>query len=104
MRMSFHKADVVIVCFLVGSLPDYDLVRDKWDGELRDLCPGLPRIIVGIEPDEAYSTSDKDIVRGNALAKEIYASRYIQCNLESGAGVDDVFEGVSSVISNTERF
>ncbi|KAF2677398.1 hypothetical protein K458DRAFT_378264 [Lentithecium fluviatile CBS 122367] len=94
-RNAYGGSSVVIICFLIESSPDYDQIRQKWIPEVRERCPATGRIIVGIEPDGAYKTSRIDITRGKRLAQEVDAMHYIQCNLESGAGVDDVFEAAT---------
>jgi hypothetical protein len=65
-----------------------------WVPDVRLRCPGASFIFAGVEPDGAYKTSRVDLSRGKRLAQELGAQQYIQCNLESGAGVDDVFEAV----------
>lgn len=91
----YSGARVVIICFLIEATPTLDSIRQKWIPEVRERCPTTRYIVVGIEPDGAYRTLRSDITRGNKLAREVDAQYYIQCNLESGAGVDDVFEAVS---------
>ncbi|KAF1967218.1 P-loop containing nucleoside triphosphate hydrolase protein [Bimuria novae-zelandiae CBS 107.79] len=93
---SYSKAGVIIICLLVDPLsPNYDQVRQKWIPEVNNQFPEAGRIIVGIEPDRAYQTSRIDVARGKRLAAEVDASYYIQCNLETGAGVDDVLEAAT---------
>jgi hypothetical protein len=94
-RNAYSDASVIIICFLIDAIPDYDQVRHKWVEEVREWSPNSGLIVVGIEPDGMYKTSRIDLTRGKSLALEVGALHYIQCNLESGAGVDDVFEGVS---------
>ena len=91
----YSGARVVIICFLIEATPTLDSIQQKWIPEVRERCPATRYIVVGIEPDGAYRTLRSDITRGNRLAREVDAQYYIQCNLESGAGVDDVFEAVS---------
>ncbi|KAJ4351432.1 Rho- BTB domain-containing protein 1 [Didymosphaeria variabile] len=93
---SYSGTHVVIICFLIDAQePNHDKVRNRWISEVNQRCPRAGRIIVGVEPDGSYQTSRIDITRGKRLAVEVNALHYIQCNLESGAGVDDVFEAAS---------
>jgi hypothetical protein len=92
---AYSGASVVIICFIIEAAPNYDQIRKKWIVEVRERCPATGCILVGIEPDGAYKTSRIDVTRGKRLAQEVDALYYVQCNLESGAGVDDVFEAVS---------
>ncbi|KAF2183047.1 P-loop containing nucleoside triphosphate hydrolase protein [Zopfia rhizophila CBS 207.26] len=85
-------ADVVIICLLLGASPDYDQVREKWAVYVAWYCQKARCILAGMEPDRSYRYSPSDFINGTNLAKEIGATTYVQCKLETGACVDDVFE------------
>ncbi|KAJ4301501.1 Rho- BTB domain-containing protein 1 [Kalmusia sp. IMI 367209] len=90
----YAGADVVIICFPLGASPDYDQVRKKWTVYVDSYCPKARHILVGVAPDRSYTYLDSDFINGTNLAKEIGAATYIQCKLETGACVDDIFESL----------
>lgn len=79
-------------------------MRDKWAYELQERCPGVQYVLVGMEPDASHKATTTELAQGNSLSREIGARKYIQCNVETGAGIDDAFEAVSLPLYPVQSF
>ena len=91
------NADIIIICLLIPI----SLTVEDLQGRLREKGWALQDqacVLVGIEPSRSYTTSENDLKQGEDLAEGFGASAYIQCNVETGVGVDEVFEAVSHLI------
>ncbi len=68
-----------------------------------EVCPGVPFILVGVNDE----TNDNEMLGGavemgekmewgKKFAKDMYAERYLECDLATMKGVKTVFDEVSS--------
>ncbi|KAG4430896.1 hypothetical protein IFR05_013626 [Cadophora sp. M221] len=95
--LSYPLTDVFMIIISTSTPSNYTSARDTWAPELKHHCPGVPFLLVGIQdpPDAAVDTASKKKARvdkGRKLAGEIGAEKYVECELESGRGVKNVFD------------
>ena len=55
---SYEHADVVVICFNIGSKSSYENVFNKWYDEIKVCCPKRPIILVGTQMDRRYTTPE----------------------------------------------
>ncbi len=101
--LSYHKTDVVLICFSLESPASFEKVSEKWCPEVRHFCPSAPIIIIGTKLD---LRDDKDTIEqlkkkqqnpitypeGLAMAKEIGAVKYVECSALTQTGIKTVFD------------
>ena len=112
--LSYPDTDVFLICFSLVSPASYENAKSRWHPELKHYCPNVPILLVGTKLDlredqdavaqlkenkqEPVSHSD-----GLRLAKEIEATKYVECSSLIQKGVKEVFEeAVKSVWSRTK--
>ncbi|KAJ2896758.1 P-loop containing nucleoside triphosphate hydrolase protein [Zalerion maritima] len=123
-KTAYEGASIIILC-LQTSLPAQQTTNstlNKWNPELKELCPDIPIIVVGIDdpdaedkqpvpgsrslfianPDIDYLDPVKEFER-EALAKRINAAGYMRCDLRSRAEVNSVFELAARTVSDIQR-
>ena len=52
---SYENADVIVICFNIGSKSSYENVFSKWYDEIKLCCPNRPIILVGTQMDRRYT-------------------------------------------------
>ena len=55
---SYKSADVVIICFNIGSKSSYENVVNKWYSEIKGYCPKRPIILVGTQMDRRHTNPE----------------------------------------------
>eukprot|EP01101_Sappina_pedata_P001721 TRINITY_DN117_c0_g1_i1.p1 TRINITY_DN117_c0_g1~~TRINITY_DN117_c0_g1_i1.p1 ORF type:complete len:229 (+),score=62.57 TRINITY_DN117_c0_g1_i1:104-688(+) len=98
--LSYPGTDVFIICFSLTSMESYENVKSKWHPEVVQYNPKTPFILVGTKLDlrdnpEMAKSSSMDPVsteQGEKLAKEIGASRFLECSALSQKNLPQVFE------------
>lgn len=101
--LSYPQTDVFLLCFSVVSPPSYENIRNRWNPEVRHHCPNVPVILVATKTDlrddsNAILRLDernmKPIIfeEGNKLAKEIDATKYLECSAKNLQGVRALFD------------
>uniref|UniRef100_A0AC35GWP2 Uncharacterized protein n=1 Tax=Panagrolaimus sp. PS1159 TaxID=55785 RepID=A0AC35GWP2_9BILA len=102
--LSYPQADCFLLCFsLVNPASFENNVRAKWYPEIFHHCLHTPIILVGTKLDlrEDRVTVDKLRERGLApittaqglqMAREIKASKYLECSALSQVGLKQVFD------------
>ncbi|KAJ7263529.1 cell division control protein 42 [Mycena rebaudengoi] len=100
--LSYPQTDVFVACFSVGLPASFENIKHKWFPEVHHHCPGVPCLIVATQID---LRSDQQAVQkmtklwqrpvsyheGLGLARELGATRYLECSAKTREGVDDVF-------------
>jgi len=98
--LSYPGADIVLLCFSTVSQASYDAIRDKWAPEVNHYIPDVPHILVGTKIDlrEAQHPDPNSgkfepvtVEMGQAMAKQIKASRYLEVSSKTRQGLEDVF-------------
>jgi Rho family protein len=49
--LSYSKSHVILIAFAVDTPDSLDNVANKWIGEVNELCPRVPTILVGMKKD-----------------------------------------------------
>ncbi|KAJ3287650.1 hypothetical protein HDU79_005533 [Rhizoclosmatium sp. JEL0117] len=103
--LMFQDATIFLVCYSVDNLDSLQNVRSKYVQEMRQLCPGVPFILVGLKIDlrsddavrnelqtRKTNQSPVSFKQGLDTAEELGAFSYRECSALTGDGVDGVFE------------
>lgn len=93
--LSYTNADVLMVCYSVGSKTSLRNVEDLWFPEVKHFCPSTPIMLVGLKSDlyEADNLSDLvDPSSAESLAKRLGAFAHVQCSARLKENIDEVFE------------
>ncbi|KAJ1913967.1 Rho GTPase [Mycoemilia scoparia] len=101
--LSYPQTDVFLVCFSVISGASFENVREKWIPEVRHHCPGVPCLMVGTQVDlrDDPSTIEKlrkqnqapiSYDRGEKLATDMGAVKYVECSALTQKGLKNVFD------------
>ncbi|KAF5327050.1 hypothetical protein D9619_005007 [Psilocybe cf. subviscida] len=103
--LSYPHTDVFLLCFSVASRASFDSLRAKWFPEVHHFCPGVPRVVVGMQADlrerAVAGAGAVAVQEGERLARELGAARYVECSALTQSGVENVFEKV--VIAALQR-
>jgi cell division control protein 42 len=101
-HLTYQQTEVFLVFAMIGSEAQFFNVENKWVPEITLYCPGVPFIIVGIKDTTENSPwhasvnlGDREAF-GNRLAKKLGAVKYMECDICSTQGVDNVFGEVIS--------
>lgn len=109
--LSYPQTDVFLLCFSVVNPMSLKNVRDKWNVELSHHCPDVPKILVATKIDlredrealerlASHKMAPVPRHKGEELAREIGATKYVECSAASMQGVKQVFdEAIRSVIN-----
>jgi len=101
--LSYPQTDVFLVCFSVISQSSFDNVKSKWVPEIQHHAPGVPLLLVGTKSDlRKDSATEKQLKSRNqemvtaasaeAMAKEVGATRYLECSALTQEGLKQVFD------------
>jgi len=105
--LSYPGADVILLCFSTISQGSYDSITDKWAPEVAHFVPDVPIILVGTKLDmrdaespDPNSGKFEPILseKGEGLAKQLKAHKYLECSSKTGAGLDNVFNAAMDVV------
>ncbi|XP_058601027.1 ras homolog family member Ga isoform X2 [Onychostoma macrolepis] len=100
--LSYPQTNVFIICFCIASPSSYENVKLKWYPEVSEHCPNVPILLVGTKKDlrddaevlEKLKEKNQLVVsqqQGTALARQIQASKYMECSALNQDGVKEVF-------------
>lgn len=107
--LSYPQTDVFLICFSLVSPPSFENVRTKWWPEISHHAPNIPMILVGTkldlrdDPETTAKLRDRRMLpisypQGNQMARDIGATRYLECSALSQVGLKGVFdEAIRSV-------
>ena len=109
--LSYPHTDVFLVCFSVDSPRSFNNVSQRWFPEVRHHCPNTPIVLVGTKLDlRADKVKDKTAAapitypQGQSLARELNATKYLECSAMKQVGVKDIFvEAIRAVIYPQEE-
>lgn len=110
--LSYPGTDVFIICFSLCSPSSFENVKTKWYPEIQQFNPKTPWILVGSKldlrdnPETIESLRENNLEpityeKGEALQKELGASKYLECSALSQKNLPNVFEeAVKAVFYN----
>ncbi|CAG0886459.1 unnamed protein product [Darwinula stevensoni] len=111
----YPRTDVFLVCFSVVSPSSFENVKAKWVPEITRHCPKTPFLLVGTKTDlrvdgvargETAENEQKPVTakRGDKLAKELKAVKYVECSFLTRKGLINVFdEAILAALGSAER-
>lgn len=105
--LMYPDADVVVICYSIGSPDSLVNVLEKWAPEVRQYCPGIPIILCGNKKDlrnnedikrelSTYKQKPVCIEDGIITANRIDASDFLECSALTKAGVMELFNSAAS--------
>jgi len=109
--LSYPQTDVFLICFSLVSPPSYENVRTKWSPEISHHAPSTAILLVGTKLDlrEDQQTIEKlrdrrmspiTYQQGVSMAKDIGATKYLECSALTQKGLKTVFdEAIRAVLS-----
>jgi len=113
--LSYPGTDVFIICFSLCSPSSFENVKTKWYPEIQQFNPKTPWILVGSKldlrdnPETIESLRENNLEpitfeKGEALQKELGASKYLECSALSQKNLPNVFEeAVKAVFYNASN-
>ncbi|XP_073673820.1 ras homolog family member Ga [Garra rufa] len=113
--LSYPQTNVFIICFCIASPSSYENVKLKWYPEVSEHCPNVPILLVGTKKDlrddsevlNKLKEKNLSLVsqqQGTALARQIQASKYMECSALNQEGVKEVFtEAVRAFLNPKSR-
>lgn len=105
--LSYPGTDIVLLCFSTISQSSCDSVKEKWSPEVNHYIPDVPKFLIGTKIDlrEAKApdpnTGKYDPVtpeKGQALAKEIGALKYLEVSSKTGQGLNEIFNSSINLV------
>lgn len=101
--LAYCKADVFLVCFSVVSPASFENVKEKWVPEITHHCPKTPFLLVGTQihlRDDAATIEELSKVKqkpitvekGEEMAREFRAVKYVECSALTQKGLKNVFD------------
>ncbi|KAK7044609.1 GTP binding protein Cdc42 [Favolaschia claudopus] len=113
--LSYPQTDAFLVCFSVGMLESLKNIRNKWFPELHHYCPRVPRIMVATKID--LRNEEQTLLRmhgpgqipvtseqGERLARELGATKYVECSAKTLEGVANVFDEAINAMTESSLF
>jgi small GTP-binding protein len=108
--LSYPQTDVVMICFSLVSQTSLENIQNMWIPEIKEYCPNVPYILVGMKsdlrdtvsqrPDEFKSKGMQPVAssQGEAMQKVIKAQKYIECSARTQYHMKEVFEEAIKVV------
>lgn len=103
--LSYPQTNVFLMCFSKLSPASFEHFSEKWAPEIIHHCPGVPFILVGITDADAFKEEKarsklKKVnlvpisqADGKRKASEIGALKYLERNIVTKKGMNDIFFG-----------
>jgi small GTP-binding protein len=99
----YPQTDVFLVCFSIISPASFENVLSKWIPEITRHCPNIPFLLVGTKLDQRNDErvierlAEKKLApiqhkQGLELAKEIKATKYLECSSLTQEGIKDIMK------------
>ena len=113
--LSYSETDVFIIAYSVVQPSSFENVKDKWIPEIRQHCPKVPIIFVGMKIDLRDKKDTIQILRkqglkpityemGFKLAKASGLAMFLECSALTRKGLKNVFgEAIRVVLHPTEK-
>ena len=100
--LSYPRTDVFLVCYSVISRHSFNNIKNKWIPELKYYAPGTPILLAGLKLDmrtdpnvltrlKERNENPITFEEGSNLAKEIGATKFIECSALTQENLQNVF-------------
>ena len=107
--LSYPQTDVFLVCYSVVQPSSFENVKNKWISEIRQHCPEVPIILVGMKIDlrddrdtvEKLKEQDSSPITyemGFKLARDLRFKKFMECSALTQKGLNNVFEAASRLV------
>lgn len=107
--LSYPQTSVFLICFAVDNIESFENVKRKWVPEVTSFCPDVPFFVIGTKADKRISgntnTTDGFVSVENAekAAKELNASKYMECSALSQNNLRNVFEQAINCVLDIKK-
>jgi len=112
--LSYPGTDVFLVCFSLSSPTSFDNVKEKWYPEITQHNPDTPWVLVGTKLDTRENPETLAHLRqsglepvstdkGEKLAKELNAYKYLECSALTQKGLPTVFEEAVKAVFEVQK-
>lgn len=113
--LSYPETDVFLICFSLVSPTSLENVENQWVPEIKEHCPDVPYVLVGLKSDlrnefsmheDEYKAKGMEPVlkeKGEEMAKKIKASKYIECSAFKQTNMKDVFESAIKIVLHPDN-
>ncbi|CAG8482303.1 3914_t:CDS:2, partial [Ambispora leptoticha] len=106
--LSYADTHVIMLCYSVDNRNSLENVASKWMVEILEHCPGVKIVLVALKCDLREDDNTKrhlakfgqqpiTFQEGLTVAKNIKASRYLECSAKHDRGVKEAFEQAARV-------
>ena len=93
--MMYSFADICLLCFSVSSRDSFENVKCKWLGELKELNPSIPFLLIGLKSDLREGGGRGGMVSLEEAMKvcgEIGAEKYLECSSLTQDGLSELLD------------
>jgi GTPase SAR1 family protein len=102
---SYQQADVLVICFSIGSPSSLASVAAYWHPEVSQHFPSVPVVLVGTNLE---ARSDEQVIsvghgQGVAMQRRIGAVKYVECSVLKQQGVQQVLDAAARCVLFPQR-
>ncbi|KAL4660389.1 rho-related GTP-binding protein RhoF-like [Arapaima gigas] len=113
--LSYHNANLVLICYDVTNPTSFDNVMFKWYPEVHHFCNGLPILLIGCKTDlrkdkertrrlRSLGQAPITYIQGEETKQHINAELYLECSAKYQENVEDIFrEAVKRALAASRR-
>jgi small GTP-binding protein len=108
--LTYPKTDIFVVCVRFNVMFEREVAEHKWVPEISYHRPNIPFLVVGVKNVRDYDEKqaydwDKKLLDptdvGIKFAQRLGAVKYLECDVSTGEGVNEVFAVVSLTLSKS---
>jgi small GTP-binding protein len=104
--LSYPQTDAFIVGFSLVDEVTLENVENCWVQEIKEHCPNTPYVLLGLKSDLRDNPQEGMIPisssKGEAVAKKIKASAYVECSAYKATNMKEAFETAISAALDTK--
>jgi small GTP-binding protein len=105
--LSYPQTDIFIIGFSLVDEVTLENVENAWTPEVKEHCPNTPYILLGLKSDLRDGASQGmtpiPSSRGEAVAKKIKASAYVECSAYKAFNMKEAFDTAISVVLDSKK-
>ncbi|RHZ69455.1 hypothetical protein Glove_283g36 [Diversispora epigaea] len=112
--LSYAETHVIMLCFAVDNRDSLENIESKWMEEIHENCPGVKLVLVALKCDlrediqvmrsmQRYGERPVSYEEGIEVARNIRASKYLECSSKHNRGVREAFEQSALVSIHAKR-
>jgi small GTP-binding protein len=106
--LSYPQTDIFIIGFSLVDEVTLENVENVWINEIKEHCPDTPYILLGLKSDLRDNPQSGMVSiptsKGEAVAKKIKASAYVECSAYKAINMKEAFEVAIDVILFPKKF